>query len=111
MTIPEVLEAAQIGEALGLASCLPDDSDNVFAALTARDLNRELHIVAKANYDESHPKLRRAGADHVLSPSKLAADATDRDYATLYLQDVYDGLEPQVKRGDVKRRTGKWFPK
>jgi voltage-gated potassium channel len=70
----ELLEAAQIREARGLASCLPEDSNNVFAALTARDLNRDLHIVAKGNYEESHNKLRRAGADHVLSPSKLAAD-------------------------------------
>lgn len=70
----EILEAAQIREARGLASCLPEDSNNVFAALTARDLNRDIHIVAKANYEEAHAKLRRAGADHVLSPSKLAAD-------------------------------------
>ena len=69
----EVLEQAQVRRARGLASCLPDDADNVFAALTARDLNKDLTIVAKANYDETHPKLRRAGADHVLSPNKLAA--------------------------------------
>jgi len=70
----ETLEAAQIGKARGLGSCLPDDSNNVFVALTARDLNSDLHIVAKTNYDDSHKKLIRAGADHVLSPSKLAAD-------------------------------------
>jgi voltage-gated potassium channel len=70
----ETLEAAQIRKARGLASCLPDDSNNVFAALTARDLNADLHIVSKANYEDSHKKLIRAGADNVLSPSKLAAD-------------------------------------
>ncbi len=36
--------------------------------------NRGEHIVAKTNYEDSHKKLIRAGADHVLSPSKLAAD-------------------------------------
>jgi len=69
----EVLELARVRHARGLATCLANDADNVFVTLTARDLNRTLTIVAKANYDESHPKLRRAGADHVLSPNKLAA--------------------------------------
>jgi len=68
------LEKAQIRNAAGLATCLPEDSDNVFVTLTARHLNKNMRIVAKANYDEAHDKLRRAGADEVLSPSKLAAD-------------------------------------
>lgn len=72
--LEDVLNEAQIDRAAGLAACLGDDADNVFVALTARDLNSDINIVAKANFEESQAKLRRAGANHVLSPNKLAAD-------------------------------------
>ncbi|MHC4496077.1 MAG: HzsA-related protein, partial [Planctomycetota bacterium] len=35
--------------------------------------------------------------------SALDRSSNDRDYAYLYLQDVYQGLEPHVKRGQIKR--------
>jgi hypothetical protein len=35
-------------------------------------------------------------------PSQLPADAADGDFATVVLQDVYNGLTPQVARGEVK---------
>jgi hypothetical protein len=36
-------------------------------------------------------------------PSRLDRASKDQDYAYLYLQDVYKGLEPHVKRGQIKR--------
>jgi voltage-gated potassium channel len=39
--------------------------------LTARDINPELNIIARADYEEGEKKLMRAGADHVISPHVL----------------------------------------
>jgi len=50
----EFLEQARIRHARGLATCLPDDADNVFVTLTACDLAPKITIVAKANYEDSH---------------------------------------------------------
>jgi voltage-gated potassium channel len=70
----ELLREAQIDRARGLASCLPDDADNVFVTLTARDIAPNLPIVSKASYEQGAERIRRAGANHVLSPSGLAAN-------------------------------------
>lgn len=105
----EILTAARIEDASGLASCLPEDSDNVFVALTARDLNPKLRIVAKANYDEAQAKLRRAGADEVLSPSKLAADRA----MTKFMLPAVDELMEIVVHGsdlEVSKATMSRFP-
>jgi voltage-gated potassium channel len=103
----DVLTAARIQDASGLASCLPEDSDNVFVALTARDLNPNLRIVAKANYDEAHPKLRRAGADEVLSPSKLAADRAMTKFmlpaVDELLEIVVHGSDLEVSKANLSR--------
>jgi voltage-gated potassium channel len=48
-----------------------DDTENIAVALSARALAPQLWIVARANQDESEAKLRRAGADRVLSPYAL----------------------------------------
>src|SRR6185295_2097356 len=43
-TLEETLIEAGVEHARGLASCLPDDADNVYVVLTARDLNPNIHI-------------------------------------------------------------------
>jgi voltage-gated potassium channel len=60
-------------KARGLLSCLSADSDNVFVCLSARDLNPDLTIVARALEEGSMEKLYRAGADHVVSPNVSGA--------------------------------------
>jgi voltage-gated potassium channel len=47
-TLEESLREAGVEHARGLASCLPDDADNVYVVLTARDLNPGIHIVVVA---------------------------------------------------------------
>src|ERR671914_1981587 len=63
-----VLEEAGIRRARGLVAAVDSDADNVFVVLSARKLNPELHIVARASSDESAAKLEIAGADRTLSP-------------------------------------------
>ena len=64
----EILIAAGIKHARGLVTAARTDEDNVFITLTARVLNPKLHIVARCILEDNEDKLRRAGADIVISP-------------------------------------------
>jgi voltage-gated potassium channel len=68
-TMEESLREAGVEYARGLATCLPDDADNVYVVLTARDLNPRMHIVARAAEEQAEAKLIRAGANRVVAPS------------------------------------------
>src|SRR2546429_8988642 len=68
-TLEESLREAGVERARGLAACLPNDADNVYVVLTARDLNPRLHIVARAAEEQAEAKLLRAGANHVVAPT------------------------------------------
>jgi len=70
-TEDEVLRKAGIESAKTLISTLPDEAHNVYLTLTARDFNRDLMIIARADFEEGEKKLLRAGANHVVSPHIL----------------------------------------
>ena len=62
------LVSAHVEQARGLVAATGDDTENVYISLTARGLNPKLHIVARASRSDAEDKLRRAGADQVISP-------------------------------------------
>jgi voltage-gated potassium channel len=63
-----ILEEAGVRRAKGLVAAVDSDADNVFVVLSARKINPNLHIVARASSDEVATKLEIAGADRTLSP-------------------------------------------
>ncbi len=65
----ESLRDVGVERARGLAACLPNDANNVYVVLTARDLNPNLRIVARAAEEQAEAKLLRAGANHVVAPT------------------------------------------
>lgn len=67
-TKDEILKEAGIGRAKCLISVLPTDAENLFVVLSARGLNPNIFIVARAGEEGSEKKLFRAGADRVVSP-------------------------------------------
>ena len=67
----KILREANITHARGLVSCLNDDAHNVYTVLTARSLNPDLFIVARAAEDTAEQRLIRAGADKVVNPYAL----------------------------------------
>lgn len=69
-TRDQALKAAGVDRAIGLAACLQEDADNLLVCIAARDLNPRLVLVARAYNEESVERLRRAGADHVISPNQ-----------------------------------------
>jgi len=66
----EVLRQAGIERARSLLACADSDAENIFITLTARELRSDLVIVARASVEDSENKLKRAGADRVISPYK-----------------------------------------
>ena len=77
-TEDEMLLAAGCQRAKALITGLPNDAANVFITLTARNLNRSLLIVARADHGSSERKLRQAGADKVVLPAAIGAQLMAR---------------------------------
>jgi len=67
-TTDGVLKEAGVERAAGLVSALQNDQDNLFVALSARQLNQGIRIVCRANEAKVAPKLKQAGANSVVSP-------------------------------------------
>ena len=77
------LERAGIGDASAAIAATENDAQDALAILTARQLNPDLQILAAAMQRENVAKLRRAGADRVISPAEiggrlLASSATGK---------------------------------
>jgi voltage-gated potassium channel len=66
------LRDAGIERARAVVACVDSDAENIFIALTARELRPDIAVVARASQEESESKLRRAGADRVVSPYKAS---------------------------------------
>jgi voltage-gated potassium channel len=71
-THDEVLLHAGIERAAAVIACVDSDADNIFIALTARELSSEVRVIARASIEESERKLLHAGADEVISPYTMA---------------------------------------
>lgn len=67
-TREEALLEAGIERAKGLVAVVHSDASNVYIVLTARSLNQNLYIVARAEDRAAEQKLLRAGANKVESP-------------------------------------------
>jgi voltage-gated potassium channel len=70
-THDHALVAAGVAHAWGVVAALTDDADNLYVTLSARALNVEARIVAKAVAPEAEGKMRRAGANAVVSPNSI----------------------------------------
>lgn len=68
-----VLERTGIQRARGLIAAVGTDAENVYAVLSARVQCPDLFIIGRAESDETAKKLRRAGADRVISPYNIGA--------------------------------------
>jgi len=64
----DVLRAAGVDRARAVIACVDSDAENIFTTLTARELRPDIAIVARASEEDSGKKLKRAGADRVISP-------------------------------------------
>jgi voltage-gated potassium channel len=92
------LVEAGIQRARSLLAATDADTENIAITLSARALAPRIWIVARANRDETEAKLRRAGADRVLSPYALGghhmAGLARRPH-------LVDFLDTAMHRGDL----------
>ena len=65
------LRAANVEHARGLVCCLADDAHNLYTVLTARSLNPDLVIAARAAGEGAEQRILQAGADRVVNPYQL----------------------------------------
>lgn len=104
-TSDAALHDAGILRAAGLISALHSDADNLLVVLTARELNRDLRIVAKANHEESEHKLRKVGADGVVMPNFIGglrmASELIRPSVVTFLDTMLRGLDRAVRVEEI----------
>lgn len=102
----EVLLEANIGQARGLISALPEDESNLFVVLTARQINPHLTIVSKAEEERTIKKLLKAGANRVISPYQIAgrrmASVLLRPSVIDFLDVVVEGQEMAMRIEEVR---------
>jgi len=70
-TEEEALIKAGIKKARAIVTTLPNDPDNVYVVLTAREINPKIYIISRASSEVSESKLKRAGANNVIMPEKI----------------------------------------
>ena len=70
----ETLFKAGIDRARTLICALPDDADNLFVVLSARQINKDMCIISRASQETSYKKLKLAGAKNVIMPDKIGGD-------------------------------------
>jgi voltage-gated potassium channel len=72
-TEEEVLAGANAGAARSLIAAASSDAENVYIALTARGLNPDLYIVARASDQSAARQMHRAGVNKVVSPALIGS--------------------------------------
>jgi len=101
-----VLEEAGIARARSIIVCADSDANNVFITLTARELRSDVTVVARASLEDTEKKLKRAGADRVISPYKASGAEMARLALHRQLSGVVDvGSEYRMEDIEVGRSS------
>lgn len=117
-TQDETLRQARIDAARGLVAAISSDAENVYVTLSAKVLNPQIHIAARASDDQAEEKLRRAGASTVFTPysfigHRLAQSllrphvATFLDVASAFRKSDLDLDIEQLQIGSTSQLVGK----
>jgi voltage-gated potassium channel len=101
----EVLLAAGVERARAVLACVDSDAENIFITLTARELRPDIAIVARASVEESEAKLRRAGADRVISPYKSSGAEMARLALNPSVTGVLD-VAPEYRMEEIEVAAG-----
>lgn len=68
-TDDEILEQCNLAAARGMAAALAEDKDNLYLVVACRQINPSCRIIARVAELSHVDKLKRAGADSVVSPN------------------------------------------
>ena len=86
----KVLRDAGISHALGLVAATTTDATNIYIVLTARSLNPNLKIIARASEEPAQKHLKTAGADVVISPYAAAGHRIAQSFLRPNVLDFFD---------------------
>jgi voltage-gated potassium channel len=107
-TREETLMKAGILSAKGIATALDSEADNVYITLTARGLNPDLFVLARAGRRGSEKKLERAGANRVVSPHQIGgfrmAQALLRPHVTEFIDFAFTDLDTNLGMEEIPVR-------
>ncbi len=102
----DVLREAGVERARGLVPALDSDRDNVLVTLTARQIQPELRIVSMLADHRNEAKLRRAGADAVVSPYRIGglrmASELIRPVAVTFLDQMLRDRDKNLRVDEVR---------
>ncbi len=100
-----ILRKAGVERALAIMVALDDDANSVLTVLSCRGFSKRLLITATAQTEAMIPKLRRAGADRVITPFQIAAQftllATTRPAVSDFLQYVVYNYHAQIETTEL----------
>jgi voltage-gated potassium channel len=95
------LSAAGIDKAAGIIVTLPSDKDNLFTTMSARMLNSRVRIISRVISKSLEPKMRRAGANGVVSPNYIGALRLASEMIRPAAVDFLDSML-RSSRGDLR---------
>jgi voltage-gated potassium channel len=118
-TSDEVLRKAGVERARTLVTVAASDADNLYIVMSARLMSEKLHIVARAADEDAEKKLKRAGANRVVSPYVIGGQrvaqavlrpavldfielATREDYLELQIEEVTIGPRGALVGAPIK---------
>lgn len=94
-----ILEHAGINKAKGLISTLDSEVDNIVTVLTARNLNKDIYIIANSISKSGSEKLLKVGANKTLS----AVEISGKRMASLMIKpNIISFLDVVTRIGDIE---------
>jgi voltage-gated potassium channel len=106
----ETLLLAGIQRAAGLVAATDSDRENLVITLTARQLNPTIRIVTRAGEVEGEPRLRKVGADAVVSPTFIGglrmASELIRPTVVTFLDTMLRSRDPNLRIDEIRIPEG-----
>jgi len=112
-TDDNILLEAGIKYASGIVTALPEDKDNLFVTVSARELNKNIRIIAKVVDPQSKSKMILAGANSVVSPNAIGGlrmvSEMVRPHVVTFLDRMLREREEVYRFEEVKISEGSRF--
>ncbi len=105
-TKDDILREAGVDRADALISALPEDADNLFVVLSARQLNNKLTIISRARDRTSKQKLLLSGADHTIMAEQIGgfymANLVKKPHSTRFFTFLTDEIDNNIVFAESK---------
>lgn len=108
-----VFEKVNLASAKGLIASLSNDKDNLYITLSAKMYNPKIEVVARAFELKMFEKLKKAGADYVVSPNYIGgmriASEILRPHVVTFLDRMLRGKDKSIRVEESKIPSSNYF--